>query len=463
MKNNKSSQHSLSRRNFLKRSALGSLGGSSLFSMMSQFNMANAQVSEVDDYKALVCVFLYGGNDSFNMLVPHSQTEYDAYASTRLSLAVPRENLLPLSPLNSMPADYGLHPELSDLAARFADGKLSFIANVGALIEPTTQDDYVNNRVQLPPQLFSHNDQQNFVMSLQASKPQQGWASRIADAMLDVNTNDSLSMNISLTGVNTLQAGGIITPYHMSSAGVRDYWSIRPESTEDWDINRYAAYRALLDQPQSHLFASQYANTQSRSIELGLEVGAALEASSTVTTIFDESSRLASSLRMVANLVSAREALGMKRQIFFIGIGDYDTHGDQANRYPLLMEELNHSLNSFYDATVELGLSDKITTFTASDFGRTLTSNGDGTDHGWGGHQLIMGDAIDGGKIFGTMPELVIGSNDDIGEGRIIPTTSVDQYVSTLSSWYGLNPTQISELFPNLANFNEANLGLFTG
>jgi len=154
--------------------------------------------------------------------------------------------------------------------------------------------------------------------------------------------------------------------------------------------------------------------------------------------------------------------LNMNRQIFFIGIGDYDTHGDQANRYPTLMRELNHSLNSFYNATTELGVADKVTTFTASDFGRTLTSNGDGTDHGWGSHQMIMGDAIDGGKFFGSMPELAIGSNDDIGEGRIIPTTSVDQYAASLAGWYGLPTLQIIETFPNLANFNNQTLPLFT-
>jgi uncharacterized protein (DUF1501 family) len=246
----------------------------------------------------------------------------------------------------------------------------------------------VNNRVALPPQLFSHNDQQNFVMSLQATKPQQGWASRMAELMMDVNGNNQLSMNISLSGANTFQMGGAIAPYAMSAGGVTEYWSIRPQSTEPWDIDRVAA--------------------------------------------------------------------------FFVGIGDYDTHGDQNNRYPVLMRELNHSLNSFYNALVEMGVSDKVTTFTASDFGRTLTSNGDGTDHGWGSHQMIMGDAIDGGKFFGNMPDLAIGSSDDIGEGRIIPTTSMDQYAASLASWYGLTPSQVSETFPNLANFNEQTLGLFT-
>ena len=451
-----------SRRDFLKKSALATLGSSSLFSLASQFNLAHAQTSGLNEYRALVCVFLYGGNDAYSMVIPHSQSEYDSYADTRRNLAIPRSDIIPISPLNSQPADYGLHSELSDIASLFANNKLSFVNNIGTLIEPTSQLDYVNNRVALPPQLFSHNDQQNFVMSLQATKPQQGWASRMADLMMDANGPNDLAMNISLSGANTFQMGGPQAPYTLSADGVSEYWSIRPQSTEPWDVNRVAAYRKILNQSQSHLFSQAFADTQNRSLLLGQQVSSALDGITPLTTEFDLSSRLSASLRMVANLIAARSTLNMNRQIFFIGIGDYDTHGDQANRYPTLMRELNHSLNSFYNATTELGVADKVTTFTASDFGRTLTSNGDGTDHGWGSHQMIMGDAIDGGKFFGSMPELAIGSNDDIGEGRIIPTTSVDQYAASLAGWYGLPTLQIIETFPNLANFNNQTLPLFT-
>ena len=458
--------NTLARRDFLKKAALASLGSSSLFSLMSQFNMANAQPTVFNDYKALVCVFLYGGNDAYSMLLPYSQSEYDSYANTRRNLAIDRSQIIPITPRSavgqeSQPAEYGLHPELSDIATLLGNNKLSFVNNLGTLIEPTSKLDYLNNRVLLPPQLFSHNDQQNFVMSLQATKPQQGWASRMAEMMLDAKGATQLSMNISLSGANTLQMGGAQAPYTLTDQGVSEYWSIRPQSQQPWDINRVAAYRKILDKSHSHLFEQAFADTQNRSLSLGQEVGAALEIVSPLATEFDTSSRLASSLRMVANMISARATLGMSRQIFFVGIGDYDTHGDQANRYPVLMRELNHSLNSFYNALVELGVSDKVTTFTASDFGRTLTSNGDGTDHGWGSHQLVMGDAIDGGKFFGSMPELVIGSNDDIGEGRIIPTTSMDQYAASLAQWYGLPASQIPEIFPNLSNFNDNTLALF--
>ena len=454
-----SKDKSMRRRTFIKQSVLSALGSSSLGALSTQFNLAHAQVGRADDYRALVCVFLNGGNDAFNMLVPRSLSEYTTYAETRRNLAAAREDLLALNPANNLPTEYGLHPELTGLKSLFDAGKMSLLGNVGTLMEPTLQTDYINNRVELPPQLFSHNDQQNFVMSLQASQERQGWASRIADVMMDVNTNRNLSMNITLSGSNTLQAGGKTAPYALGAGGVNDYWSLQPGNPDAWAVNRNRAYDAILAQPQTHLFANEFAMTQRRSIDLGVELRSALENTPAPQTYFQGGSQLAEMLSMVARLIAARETLGMSRQIFYVGIGDYDTHGDQANRHPALMRELSHALTSFYEATVELGVSHQVTTFTASEFGRTLTSNGDGTDHGWGSHQMVIGDAVMGGRVFGTMPELAIGSNDDVGQGRMIPTTSIDQYAATLASWYGLSPSQIADTFPTLANFNSADLG----
>ena len=454
-----SKDKSLRRRTFIKQSVLSALGSSSLGALSTQFNLAHAQVGRADDYRALVCVFLNGGNDAFNMLVPRSLSEYTTYAETRRNLAAAREDLLALNSANNLPTEYGLHPELTGLKSLFDAGKMSLLGNVGTLMEPTLQTDYINNRVELPPQLFSHNDQQNFVMSLQASQERQGWASRIADVMMDVNTNRNLSMNITLSGSNTLQAGGKTAPYALGAGGVNDYWSLQPGNPDAWAVNRNRAYDAILAQPQTHLFANEFAMTQRRSIDLGVELRSALENTPAPQTYFQGGSQLAEMLSMVARLIAARETLGMSRQIFYVGIGDYDTHGDQANRHPALMRELSHALTSFYEATVELGVSHQVTTFTASEFGRTLTSNGDGTDHGWGSHQMVIGDAVMGGRVFGTMPELAIGSNDDVGQGRMIPTTSIDQYAATLASWYGLSPSQIADTFPTLANFNFADLG----
>jgi uncharacterized protein (DUF1501 family) len=451
------------RRLFLKRSALATLGSASFLSLNTQFSLANAQVSASDDYKALVCVFLYGGNDAFNMLIPSANDSYATYAATRLAFARPKEDLLPLTPLNSVATDVGLAPELTDIQGLFQQQKLAFVANVGTLMAPTSQQDYLNNRVPLPPQLFSHNDQQNYVMSLQANQRQQGWASRMADLMQDVNSHDNLAMGISLSGDNLWQRGGLQAPYAMNAGGVSTYWHIQPTNTEQWAIKRNNAYNALLAQQQSHLFATEFAKTQRRSIDLGVELESVFNTTPAPSTAFDTNSRLGQMLKTVAHLIAGRERLGMTRQTFFVGIGDYDTHGDQVNRHPALMTELNNALSAFYHATVELGVSDKVTTFTASDFGRTLTSNGDGTDHGWGSHQMVMGDSVDGGKIFGTLPELAIGSIDDIGEGRIIPTTAVDQMAATLASWYGLSASQIADTFPTLSNFKVADLGFLNG
>lgn len=458
-------KHSIdpTRRQFLQRSAMATLGSASYFSLNTQFSLANAQINANSDYKALVCVFLYGGNDAFNMLIPRANDSYATYAATRLAFARPKEQLLPLNPLNSVATDVGLAPELADLQHLFHQQKLALVANVGTLIAPTTQQDYQNNRVPLPPQLFSHNDQQNFVMSLQANQRQQGWASRMADLMQDVNSHDNLAMGISLSGDNLWQRGGIQAPYAMNASGVSSYWHIQPNNTEQWAVNRNAAYNALLAQPQSHLFAKAFANTQRRSIDLGVELQQVFDTTPAPSTPFNSGSRLGQMLKTVAHLIAAREQLGMTRQTFFVGVGDYDTHGDQVNRHPALMTELNDALSAFYNATVELGVSDKVTTFTASDFGRTLTSNGDGTDHGWGSHQIVMGDAVEGGNIIGTLPELAIGSIDDIGEGRIIPTTAMDQMAATLAGWYGLTASQIADTFPTLRNFNVADLGFLKG
>ena len=446
----------LNRRNFLKQTALMSLGGTSMYSVMSGLQRVHAQVGDPEDYRALVCVFLFGGNDSANMIIPTSQAEYATYQQTRQNLAIAQNEILPISPLNDVGADYGLNPNMPELQTLFADQKLSIIGNVGALIEPTTKTQFINNSVTLPPQLFSHNDQQNFVMSLEATIPQQGWASRIADLLTDANINQDLSMNITLTGTNTWQGGGMSTPYSISPQGIESLWFFDEESDDDFVLARTDAFNQIRALNHSHMFARKYASTIDRSISLGGTVSAAL---GSVNTAFNNSSRLATSLRMVAQLIAGRQTLNMRRQMFFVGIGDYDTHGDQANRHPLLMTELSQSLNSFYNALVELGVSDKVTTFTASDFGRTLTSNGDGTDHAWGGHQLVMGDHVDGGKIFGTMPSLALNSDDDIGEGRIIPTLAMDQYAATLSRWYGLSESQITEAFPNLVNFNSSDIG----
>ncbi|MES2822914.1 MAG: DUF1501 domain-containing protein [Pseudomonadota bacterium] len=454
-------QDSINRRHFLRSIGGAALGSSALYATMARLQMANALVVPGDDYKALVCVFLLGGNDAFNMIVPSSTTEYEHYLATRKTLAIDKSTLLPISPTTNSGVSYGLHPSMTGIKNLFDNKNLSLLANVGSLIEPTSKTAYNSRTVAVPPQLFSHNDQQTFMQSLQSTSQRSGWMGRAAELMNTANTNQNLSMNISLSGSNLWQTAGDIIPYSVDQNGVKDLGYLKKNSTDDRERLRAQTYQQLLSQSHNNIFQREFSRTQQRAWNLADEVKLAIETQPAIATIFPANNNLATSLKMVANIIAARNSLQMTKQTFFIGIGDYDTHGDQLNRHVKLLQQLSEGLSAFYAATVELGVADKVTTFTASDFGRTLTSNGDGTDHGWGSHQMIMGGAVAGGDIIGTMPSLQIGSTDDIGEGRVIPTTSMDQYAATLANWYGVPGNNFTDVFPNLINFSAPTLPLF--
>ena len=465
--NNKNNMHQ-GRRQFLRHALYGcsslALGSSALAASVSQLQLAGAKLQQssqarrgFDDYKALVCIFLYGGNDAFNMVVPTTTAEYNDYKNARQGLALEQNTLLGLGNHNNIA--YGLHPSMSGLKNLFDNKKMAVLANVGALIEPVSQLAYQQNKAVLPPQLFSHNDQQIYLQSLQTASKPTGWLGRAGDLLMSANTNQQLSMNISLSGNNIMQAGQSVFPYSMEASGVNMLSRMAKDSTDQAERNRAALYQRILQQQRSHLFTRQFAQTQQRAWELATTVKDALALTAPITTAFVAENRLAMSLKMIAQIIAARDNLSVSRQTFFIGIGDFDTHGDQANRQPALFTMIDQAMQAFYAATVELGIENQVTTFTASDFGRTLTSNGDGTDHGWGSHQLMMGGAVNGGQIYGTMPKLALVSPDDIGEGRIIPTTSMDQYGATLGRWFGLQESDMADVYPNLANFDTANLG----
>jgi len=314
------------------------------------------------------------------------------------------------------------------------------VGNVGPLVVPTSREDYQSNRVPLPPRLFSHNDQQDFWQSLQSAAPQpSGWAGRVADAMQAQFISGELSMNLSPGGVVNPKMSTLLTGF-----GRLD--------------RRQQAINAITNNDSGHLLANHYRDTMRRSLLVGEELGRVLDVSSNAESGFP-STDLGAAMRMVTRMISHRNTLGLRRQIFFVGFGGWDTHGDQAARHPALLRSLSESLGAFYSATEQLGVASKVTTFTAADFGRTLTTNGDGTDHGWGGHQIALGGAVKGNAIYGQMPEIRIEGPQDSGRGRIIPTTSVDQYAATLASWYGLPDANMRDVFPNLQNFNQTNIG----
>jgi uncharacterized protein (DUF1501 family) len=449
------------RRYFLKQAASIALGSGAAYTTSASLQLANALVPPNASYKALVCIFLFGGNDAFNMVVPTGDTEYAVYKASRQTLAIEQNKLLSLSSLSSSATKLGFHPNMTHAQQLFNAGKLALLTNVGALVEPVTKINYQGNKSLLPPQLFSHNDQQTFLQSLQSSTRRNGWAGRAADAMQSINANKKLSMNISLSGSNIWQSGNSVVPYSIDAAGIKELENFNKKTSDARELSRVQIYQALLAQQQENIFQREYARTQTIAWDLAGDVKTALDAQAPLKTIFPAGNPLAANLKMVAQMLSARSSLQVTRQTFFIGMGDFDTHGDQLRRHDILLAQLSAGLDAFYKATVELGIADQVTTFTTSDFGRTLTSNGDGTDHGWGSHQMIMGGAVNGGEVYGTFPDLIIGGKDDIGEGRIIPTNSMDQYAATLASWYGLPAGNFADVFPNLARFNDVDLKFF--
>ncbi len=430
---------------FASRAAFGSLASLSAGSLLAADN---------DDYRALVCVFLLGGNDSFNMFVPTSTNEYNEYAIARQNLAVDRDSLLGINPLNNDGASYGFHPAMPEVRNLFDSGDLAIAANVGALVEPTTREDVANKLVQLPPNLFSHNSQQNFWQSVKAAETQTiGWAGRIADRFSTINASALLPMNISLTGANLLQIGQDSRSFNTTASGAIAFAGSNRES-------RSAMLQSLYAKTSDNLFQDSFSETMNRSIQFSNVLDSALANTPAPTSNFSDN-RLAQNLKAVAHLIAARNELSMQRQIFFVGFGGWDTHGGQLNTHPELLASLSSALASFNTEMRSIGCHDNVTTFTASDFGRTLTSNGDGSDHGWGSHQLIMGGAIAGQQIHGNMPSLVIEGPQDVGRGRIIPDSSVDQYGATLARWFGVAENDLNLIFPNLANFEQRDLGLF--
>ncbi len=449
----------LDRRMFIVNSALG-VAGAGLAHLPGAVRAELIGSSAVfDDYKALVCVFLFGGNDSFNMLVPRSTAEYDVYAAARQNLAVARDVLLPIQPLTNDGAQYGLHPGMPGIRDLFEVGRAAVIANVGPLIQPTTRDQYLNRTVPVPPQLFSHNDQQDQWHTLRgrAGIPT-GWAGRIADALASETGAQQIALNISLNGTTRFQAGASTLPYTIGTTGAPAYFGMT-RAPEDRD--RRAAFDALLGRNWPSIFARAFARVNRRALDTADLVNAALALAPTLTTPFP-SSRLAQQLAMVARLIAVRDELEMSRQIFFVAAGGFDTHDNQVSDQPNLLVDVSASIAAFHAATVELAVANQVTTFTQSDFGRTLTSNGDGTDHGWGGHQLVAGDAVRGRDIFGRMPRLEIGGPDDVGAGRIIPTISVDQFAATLAKWFGVADAELNAIAPNLSNFTQRDLGFLT-
>lgn len=452
----KTSLPDLGRRNFI-RSCCAAVGSTGLLSAMAQLRLMGAVAGDSagDDYKALVCLFLNGGNDANNLLIPYDTTGYANYAAARTTLALPQSTLLPITPLTTDGRSYGLHGSVGPLQGLFGVGKLAFLANVGTLVVPTTRAQYEARSVPLPPQLFSHNDQQ---VQWQSSVPDlpftSGWGGRLADLTNAFNENPTLSMSISLDGQNSFQVGQSVSQFAVNRTGVVNLSGSNNAAGEV----RLEALKAVLGQENQHLFQTAFGDITSSAIDTSALLGEALENAPVINTAFPEG-RLGEQLAMIAQLISVAPQFGLKRQVFFARLGGWDLHDTQIDAHALLLEEIATGMKALYDATVELGCENQVTTFTASDFGRTFNTNGDGSDHGWGSHQMVMGGAVRGGDIYGTMPVLEINGPDDTGRGRWIPTTSVDEYAATLASWFGVSPTDLPVVLPNIGRFGQPDLG----
>ncbi len=437
------------RRDFLKLGAASIIG-----SGVANFpNLSFAQ-SAFSDYKALVCVFLHGGNDGFNLIVPTDANSYSEYANSRQNLAVESNLLLPISPLSNDGHTYGLHPSAAPLQSLFDDGKMAIVRNTGHLIEPVTRAQILDNSANLPTELFSHNNQQNQWKTINTNPlSTSGWGGRLAN-LFATQQSEPLLTGISVDDRSLWLSHPDTQDLSISANGFNDYWYV-DQNDNGSENKRRTAYLENLYRAHNKEFNKGIAGVQQRTLELVESIGSTLSASTPISTVFPEGSRIASRLKQVANMIGSREALGMHRQVFFVEMGGFDTHDTQNRDQAELFNMLSTSLKAFYDALTEIGVAGDVTTFTASEFGRTLTSNGDGTDHGWGSNHLVIGDAVRGGDMYGAMPSLAIEGADDSGRrGRIIPTTSVEQYVHSMLQWYGLDSTQINTVLPNAGAFN---------
>ena len=459
-------RHALSRRRFLERLALTAVGSGALatqgkLGLMQSALAATGDYTNLDDYRSLVCVFLYGGNDTYNTIIPTDATNYNRYATVRGPLALANAGLHGLNGI-----DYGLHPSMGALASLYNTGKLAIVGNVGTLFEPTTRESYANGGL-IPPNLFSHNDQQEIWQTARpplAGITQPGWGGRMADLLAQANTNPYVPPTITLFGNNNFQAGVNALPFSMNAFnGVEEFMFLSGGAWPPWEVSRSQAWANILSTPYDHALERQAADGLTTARAQIAELQATLDESAPFTTEYPDGNFLAAQLRMVARVISIREQLGMRRQIFFVGLGGWDFHSVQLNEQAQRLGELSGALAAFQSHIDELSLGNSVTAFTATDFGRTLTVNGDGTDHAWGGAAFVMGGAVNGGAVYGAMPPLELGGPGDTDSaGRMIPEYSLDQYGATLARWMGMQDGDLGDIFPYLGNFPVGDIGFMT-
>jgi uncharacterized protein (DUF1501 family) len=445
-------------KNNSRRKFLRSAGTAAAVAGLSRFGMMNALAQSASDYKALVCIFLFGGNDSHNMVVPLDANPYNAYKAIRGSLALPDGNakLLPVSAVNG--AAYGLNDGLTAIQPLWAQQKLAAVANVGMLVQPTTRTQYLGGAVTVPTNLFSHADQ---VIQMQAGNPNgsggTGWAGRVADAVQTLNGASSFPPAISMAGSALFCAGSIV-----QSASLIPGFDLSLNGMNAWPASATAARLKGLQEVITFDSGMSLVQSANRVRQDALTLNSMLSSLSAGTPLSTQfpGTDIGNQLKQVADIIRLRASTGMNRQVFFCSLGGFDTHSGQSWGQWDLLRQVSEAALAFYYATIEMGVASGVTTFTESDFGRTLQPSGTGSDHGWGSHHIVLGGAVKGGDLYGTFPTMALGGPDDANtRGVLIPSTSLDQYGATMAKWFGVSAAAMPQVFPNLANFLVADLG----
>lgn len=442
----------VNRRSFIKYASLAA-GGNAL--ALRPFGALNALAQSASDYKALVCVFLFGGNDANNTLVPFDTAGYTNYAGVRGPLSIAQNQLLQLGPT----PNFALNPNLPEIQALYNSKNIALVTNVGTLVAPTTKAQYQAGQ-SLPANLFSHPDQQlEWQNAAQSGATSTGWAGRIADTLSSsYNPGGVVPMITSVAGDTLFCNGGASTPVSVSPGNLGG--ASCSEGTAECAAQQATAQALLSFDSGLTLVQADNAIT-SNAYNYAKVLTAATQSVSALKTVFPTGNSLAAQLQQIAQIIQVRGALGVSRQIFFAGIGNFDTHSNQLALQNALLAQISPAMNAFYDATVEMGVQTNVTSFTMSDFSRTFQPNSNtGSDHAWGSHHIVMGGAVRGGTMYGTFPTLALGGPDDSGSnGRWVPTTGSVQYAATLASWFGVSAAQLPTIFPNVGSFSRANLG----
>ncbi len=466
-----SSDSHINRRQFIGQASCAGISMAPLLSTLLTLRLANSLAAQTvtNDYKALVCLFLGGGNDSFNMLIPTTTGEYEAYAAVRRNLAHAKDSVLSITPSNLGGRTLGVHPSMTEVRDLFTQGRLAFVSNVGSLVRPMTLADYKSGK-NLPLSLYSHADQ---IKQWQTCMPDQrtavGWGGRAADIIRGLNSPSLVSMNISLSGQNVFLTGRDAFTYSVSSGGATALTGYSPTAVNSLTAQRTKGFNSMMDQQYRNLFEQTYAQSTGDAVDSYYEFSNALTGV-TLSTAVPTGNSLASSLSMIARIMASRSKFGARRQIFFVQLGGWDHHDEVINNQLTMLRTVSQAIGFFNSALNEIGLADSVTLFTASDFGRTLTSNGNGSDHAWGGNHIVMGGAVAGGKVYGDStagfyPDFRNLSQIDTGQGRLIPGLSVDEYARDMLAWFGVSNSNMDYVLPAFSTrfAGRQTLGMFNG